>query len=240
MSLNSLVAVVPAAGLGKRFIPGQSKAFYLIDGLPIVVRSFMALQWCDEITEIVPALKPDDAQLCMEWAARYGITKIKRWAHGGAERQDSVRSALELLASDAPGRVLVHDAARPMVTSDVIARAVEGLEGAEGAIAAVPVKDTIKLSGPEQMVAQTLERASLWAVQTPQVFYYKTLLEAHRAALSKGLIATDDAALIEAMGGRVRLVMGSYENIKVTTAEDAVLALEILKARASKDAYSCG
>jgi 2-C-methyl-D-erythritol 4-phosphate cytidylyltransferase len=132
------------------------------------------------------------------------------------------------------GLVLIHDGVRPFLTPRLITRTVEGLRGFDGAIAAVPPKDTIKKADADGVVVKTLARDELWSVQTPQVFPYETIMKAYESASAEGFRSTDDSALVERTGGRVNIVMGSYENIKITTPEDLSVAEAFAKRRTSE------
>jgi len=147
---------------------------------------------------------------------------------GGPSRSASVRRALE--AAPEARVVVVHDAARPLVTPDLVRRCVEALEGVDGAIAAAPVTDTVKEAGDDQLVARTLDRSRLWAVQTPQVFRADALRRALDVDDATLAAATDDAALVEAIGGTIRLVEAPQENIKITRPADLVIADVLMSA----------
>ena len=218
-------AVVVAAGSGERLGAAEPKALVTCGGKPLLSWSLEALGAVPQITQIVVAL-PQGVDPSMLPAGVSGVV-------GGAERSHSVRAALAALEGDQEF-VLVHDAARPMVTPEEITRVLQAAaqEGVDGAIAATPVSDTIKAVGPDGVtVARTLERSALWAVQTPQVF--------RRAILERVLAqpdavvgaATDDASLVEAAGGTVVVVPASPENLKVTTPLDLELAELLLAAR---------
>ena len=153
----------------------------------------------------------------------HGIAKVAAVCPGGARRQDSVYAGL--LALGSRRWVAVHDGARPCITADLLARALDAVQGCSAAIAAVPVKDTIKVVGAGQVITATPDRATLWAAQTPQVFDYQLLLRAHRLAAAN---YTDDAAMVEAAGHPVRVFRGSYDNLKVTTPEDLAMVSSIL------------
>ena len=158
---------------------------------------------------------------------RNGIDKVSRVVTGGAERQDSIYEALRLLDLEAGDLVAVHDAARPLITPLLVEDVCAALENCDGAIPAVAVKDTIKRVDASGMVLQTLMRSELRAVQTPQIFRFGPLLQAYDKARAAGFVGTDDASLIEAVGGKVRVVDGDYRNLKVTTAEDLVTLEEL-------------
>ncbi|MCC6347663.1 MAG: 2-C-methyl-D-erythritol 4-phosphate cytidylyltransferase [Nitrospirales bacterium] len=240
---NRVAAVIPAAGLGRRFGSRGGKTLHLLSGKPLLAWVLEAFQHCRLVDEILPVLKAEDREAGWELVEHYGITKVRRIAPGGSERQDSVFNGLEALGGE-PSLVVIHDGARPLVESFLIERAIEGLKGYDGAVAGVPVKDTIKAAkhstpacdvagqngrAPDAVVEGTLDRTTLWAIQTPQAFPLERIREAHRRARSEGFYATDDAALVERYGGAVRIVMGSYRNMKMTTPEDILVAEALLK-----------
>jgi 2-C-methyl-D-erythritol 4-phosphate cytidylyltransferase len=217
------VALIVAAGRGERLGAAGPKAFVKLAGRPLYQWSIDVLGAVEEIEEIVLAL-PAGAR------GPAGVTTVE----GGSVRSESVRRALAAAGSGDPGQaVLVHDAARPLLGAALVRRVLGALAedgSADGAIAALPVTDTIKRVNDSGGVTETLDRSELWAVQTPQAF--------RRAALERALdvseeilaAATDDAWLLERAGGRVIVVRGSEENLKVTTARDLELA-ELLLAR---------
>lgn len=234
-----VVAVVPAAGLGTRFGSERNKPLFELLGKPLLIWTLEALQGVEEIAEIIPVLKGEDISPGAALIERYGITKVKRIIPGGKERQDSVYNGLKALDGKA-SVVVIHDGARPLADGALIGRTIAGLEDFDGVVAAVPVKDTIKegrlrryedgTEGEEIVVRRTLDRSVLWAVQTPQTFRVDKIRHAHEKARADGYYATDDAALVEKSGGTIRVVEGSYRNIKVTTPEDAIVAEALLKA----------
>ena len=229
---KKIVAIVVAAGMGKRF--GQkSKPLHLLLDKPLIVWSLQALQDVKEITEIILVAKKGDTETMAALLRQYRIKKVREIVVGGAERQDSVHNGLMKIDSGADA-VIIHDSARPLVETALVKRLIEELDGFDGVIAGVPVKDTIKHvrtprvneGGQESviMVQQTLNRAALWASQTPQVFQHSKIREAYQRAVSDNYYATDDAALLEHYGGKIKVVMGSYRNLKITTPEDIIIA----------------
>jgi 2-C-methyl-D-erythritol 4-phosphate cytidylyltransferase len=208
------VALVVAAGRGERLGTPVPKAFAILAGRPMVEWSIAALQQVAAVTEIVVALPPGVAAP----AGTIGVP-------GGSERSHSVRAALAAAAHD--DVVIVHDAARPLVTAELIGACLDALSDADAAIAATPVTDTIK-ECEEGRVLRTLDRSRLWAVQTPQVFRRAAPERALAQDDGVGAAATDDAALVEALGGTVRIVPSPPENLKVTTALDLRLAEMLL------------
>ena len=218
------VALIVAAGRGERLGSGRAKALVSLAGRPMVQWSITALQAVDEVERIVVALPADDLD-----CAPAGVIAVA----GGAARSGSVLEALR--ASPRGDPVIVHDAARPLATTELFARALDALErsGADAVIAAAPVSDTIKEVEPGgHTVRRTLDRSRLWAVQTPQVFRRGVLEAVLEAASDERLrAATDDAWLVEQAGGMVHVLDAGPQNIKVTTATDLQLAALVLQER---------
>ncbi len=205
---------------------GVDKIFTPLLGVPLILhplRVFNDSPLVDEIALVVAPARVDEARRLV---AERGLSKVRAVCAGGARRQDSVRAGLEALSRC--DWVLVHDGARCCVPPSLIEAGLEAVRESGAAIAAVPVVDTVKVVA-DQRVQSTLDRSSLWAVQTPQVFRTDLLLEAHRCCQD---LVTDDAAMVERLGIPVRVFMGSYDNLKVTTPEDLLLAEAILRARA--------
>jgi 2-C-methyl-D-erythritol 4-phosphate cytidylyltransferase len=214
------VALVVAAGRGERLGSGGPKAFVQLCGRPMLEWSIAALRATASIEQIVVALPADVA-------GPPGCVCVT----GGATRNDSVRAALAAAAPDADP-VLIHDAARPLLTAELIEAVLAGLDGADAAIAAAPVSDTTKETDAAGIVTRTLERSRLWAVQTPQVFT-RAALDAALAQPAEELArATDEALLVERAGGRVRVVPAAADNIKVTTPLDLLVVEQLLARRA--------
>jgi 2-C-methyl-D-erythritol 4-phosphate cytidylyltransferase len=231
---NKIIAIVPAAGLGRRFGSGTNKPFQTLGGKPLIVWSLKALEAVEEICEIIPVLKSEDMEFVQRLLEEEGFSKIKRIAAGGKERQDSVYNGLKQV-EDKNSIVLIHDGVRPLISTHLVEElikqmsdAIRNKEKCDGIIPGVPVKDTIKET-EDGFVRKTLKRGSLWAVQTPQAFPCKKILKAYEEAAKEGYYATDDAALIERYGGTVKVIMGSYANIKITTPEDLYIAEALLK-----------
>jgi len=226
-------AVVPAAGIGKRFGPGGKKLFNTLGGKPVVIHTLELLQSAPEITEIIPAVKEEDLMIFADLIEEFELNKVKQIVPGGQERQDSVYNGLRFISDDA-SVVLIHDGGRPFADCGMISRVLDDIEGCDGTVAAVPVKDTIKeaAAGDEEadalFVRCTLNRSVLYAVQTPQAFPFGVIMEAHEKAKRERFLGTDDASLVERYGGKIRLVPGSYRNIKITTPEDLAVAEALL------------
>lgn len=250
---EKVVAVVPAAGMGNRFGPGTNKPFKSLMGKPLIVWSLETLESVVEVSEIIPVLKLEDMLYGKKLFKEYGLAKIKRIAPGGKERQDSVYNGLKLI-DNRNCIVLIHDGVRPFIEKDLIEKAIKeliippsppftkkgqggllkeaerGFKGFDGVAIGVPLKDTIK-EAENGIIKKTLKRDSLWAIQTPQVFSYKNILAAYERAMKERFYSTDDAALVEKYGGKIKVVMGSYKNIKITTPEDLAIAESLLSRR---------
>lgn len=222
-------AIVVAAGQGTR-IGGVPKQYRLLAGVPIVLRALRPFATHREVAHVVLVLPPADAANPPPFLAElagHGLTL----APGGPERSQSVAAGLAALAP-ACGIVLVHDAARPFVEPGVIDAVIREARAGVGALAAVPVTDTVKeVSAADHRVLRTLPRELLWRAQTPQGFPRALLLQAHERACREGLTATDDAALVERLGATVRVVPDSPSNVKITTLEDLAWAEAWIESR---------
>lgn len=229
--MSKVTALIPAAGMGKRMGKAVAKQFLLLGDKPLLAHTLLAFQRAPEIDEIIPILSEEDMESCLgDIIERYHITKVKTLVVGGKERQDSVFHGLRKIGKDT-AVVLVHDGVRPFVTSEMIREAVDLAKKGECVAVGVPIKDTIKEVDDKKIVLRTLERGRLWAIQTPQAFPVKILKRAYEESQKHKIHGTDDATLVERAGGTVRVIMGSYENIKITTPEDLILAEEILRRR---------
>jgi 2-C-methyl-D-erythritol 4-phosphate cytidylyltransferase len=222
-------AVVVAAGAGVRMGAGMPKALLPLGGRPLLAWSLDALAAApgiDDLILVAPATGVGDTR-----SALGDVGDDIRIVPGGPSRAASVALGLAALAADVE-RVLVHDAARPLVTPELVAAVLAGTEGVDGAIAAAPLADTVKRAGDGLEVAGTVDRVGLWAAQTPQAFWRPVLAAAVARAEAEGRLdeATDCAALVEAAGGRVRLVPCAAPNLKVTTPADIPLAEALMRA----------
>jgi 2-C-methyl-D-erythritol 4-phosphate cytidylyltransferase len=221
------VALIVAAGSGERLGAEAPKAFVPLAGRPMLHWSIEALSGVPEVEQIVVALPPHPVEI-----GGLGLDVAIETVRGGASRSASVKNALEAAGDDET--VLVHDAARPLVTTELARSVIDALRtdpDAAGAIAATPVTDTIKRAGSDRRVRETLDRGELWSVQTPQVFRREALARALACAPELLAAATDDAWLIEREGGRVLVVSSGVENLKVTTALDLRVAELLLRER---------
>ena len=234
LSRQSTVAVVPAAGRGLRMGGCVPKQFLAIGGLPLVVHSLRILQAAPSVDAIVLAVPQDDIDYCRaDIVKAHHFDKVTQVVAGGKERQDSVRLALAAVGNDAD-IVLVHDAVRPFLTVQMVEDVVKAARATGAAIIALPMRDTVKEVRADRVIQQTVDRKTLWLAQTPQAFRKDWLQEAHRKAQAEGIVATDDAYLLEWMGRSVTVVEGSGENIKVTRPEDMIIGEAILASRQTK------
>jgi len=217
-------AVIVGAGSSQRL--GADKVFLPLAGKPLLAWSVDVCQNCELLSQIVIVLNESNLDSGRNLVAERGWSKVVGVCLGGERRQDSVRQGLkELKRCD---WVVIHDGARPFLTLDLIRDGLEAARGTGATTAAVPVKDTIKVGDDNEMVRETLHRQRLWAVQTPQVFRFDIITRAHGQVTDE---VTDDATLAERLGYEVKLYMGSYHNIKITTPEDLALAEIVVKDR---------
>lgn len=225
MGKGKVGAVVVSAGQSQR-MRGINKAFADLAGRPLIAWSLDVLQECEAVDEIVVVLHRDSLERGQELLGQYQWSKGVALCQGGARRQDSVREGLNSLKGCA--WVVIHDGARPLVTTDIIEEGLEEVKQTGAAVAAVPVKDTVKVASLDNFVEYTPQRDTVWAVQTPQVFDFGLISRADQQVSGD---VSDDSMMVESLGHRVKLYMGSYENIKVTTPEDLALAEAILGKR---------
>ncbi len=228
-------AIVVAAGKGKRFHSKLPKPLVKIGGKPIVIYSLEALNRHPAIREIIVVANPLNIRAIVAEIKRYGLKKIICVTLGGKRRQDSVYNGLKLIHPHTD-LVLVHDAARPFIDKNIISASIKAAVSSGAAVVGVPVKATIKKVKTKKqkgkskfIVEKTIDRQDLWEIQTPQVFKTNLILKAYRKSGSSGV--TDDAMLVEKAGGKVVVVPGAYENIKITVPDDLILAEAIIKAR---------
>ena len=227
-------AVCLAAGQGKRMESKIQKQYLLLEDKPVLFYSLKAFQE-SKIDEVVLVVAKGEEEYCKkEIIEKYSFTKVKKIVVGGKERYHSVYQGL--MQMEGADYVLIHDGARPFLTEEIIERCITGAVNYHACVAAMPVKDTIKLADDKGFIDSTPERSKVWQIQTPQSFYfpyiksaYDKLMEAEEKE-ENSVPITDDAMVIETfMDLKVRLVHGSYENIKITTPEDLVIAKAFLK-----------
>lgn len=215
----NVTALLVAAGSGSRLGAQVPKALVEIGGTPLVVRSARALAAAPRVTALVVVAPPTHQERVAElmqgdWATRLRIVVVA----GGAERQDSVRAGLAVAAD--PDLVAIHDAARPFIDADTIDATIRAAAEDGAAVVGVPVSDTLKEVDDDGWITATPPRDRMWQVQTPQIFRTDVIRDAHERAVRDQVLATDDSALVERLGGRVRMVRGKPSNRKITTIDD--------------------
>jgi 2-C-methyl-D-erythritol 4-phosphate cytidylyltransferase/2-C-methyl-D-erythritol 2,4-cyclodiphosphate synthase len=229
--MTTTVAVIVAAGRGARVRGGAGalpKQYLPLAGVPVLAHSLRVLASHPGLDAVEVVIHGEDRAL-YEAAARPYAARLLAPVPGGATRQASVRLGLEALSTRPPDRVLIHDAARPFLSADLVTRILAALDTAPAAIAAEPVADTLKRAAPDGTIADTVDRANLWRAQTPQAFHFEPILAAHRRACDAAQESfTDDAGLAEWAGLAVKLVESTSANLKLTTAEDVALAERLL------------
>lgn len=227
--MNETFALVVAAGTGERFGGGLPKQYRMLAGRPVLRHTVERLAAHPRVDGVCVVLRTEHREIYAETVE--GLALLPP-ADGGATRQESVRRGLEALSSRQPARVLIHDAARPLVDAAVVDRVLDALDRGVGAIAALPLADTLKRAGDGDRIAGMIDRSGLWRAQTPQGFRFAEILAAHRAAAGGAL--TDDAAVAEAGGLAVTLVPGTEENFKITTEDDLKRAERLLAGNAAE------
>jgi len=221
--------VIVSAGKGLRFMEGKKKQFHFLGGKPILAHTLDKFETCPLIRSILLVVGQEDMDYCLkEIIEQYKFQKISQIVPGGKRRQESVKNGIDALPKDADV-VAIHDGVRPFVTKAMIEDTIHSAERVGAVVLAMPVKDTIKVSNPDGTVLKTLDRESLWQIQTPQTFRVSVIKEAYYRAAEEGFVGTDDASLVERLGVKVHILPGSYTNIKITTPEDLFLANLFLK-----------
>ena len=223
--MNSKICVlIPAAGEGSRLESAVKKPYLTLAQKPILARTIQQFEQNTAVDEIFVIVNKADVEICNTTVLEpYAFQKVRGLVAGGATRQLSVYNGIRALPADTDF-VIVHDGVRPFVTDETIFACLDAAAEWGAAVAAVPAKETIKIANAEGFIVETPNRERLWTVQTPQVFRKSLLAEAHRTAEEKQLTATDDAVLVEQLGYPVKLVKGSYANLKITTPEDLRIA----------------
>ncbi|GBE41339.1 MAG TPA: 2-C-methyl-D-erythritol 4-phosphate cytidylyltransferase [Nitrospirae bacterium] len=228
-----IVAIVPAAGLGKRFSSSVRKTFATLDGMPLLTHTLKRLNREPLITDIIPVLRGQDTKTGLDIAEEHKLDKVRWIAAGGPERQDSIYNGLRLLEEMGGGvspdtLILVHDGARPVIPKGTIHRLISEVEGIDGAAPGVPANETLKSVNKDGIITSTIDRENIRAIQTPQIFRFSVLKKAYEKAFADGFYGTDDASLVERIGGKIKIIPGNPLNIKVTTPEDLHLVEYII------------
>lgn len=226
MSYNGryISAVIAASGMGKRMNSDINKQYILLKEKPILAYTIEKFDNNEYIDEIIIVAREEEKEYCHdEVVKKYGFKKVANIVGGGAERQDSVYNGL-LAVNSLCNIVLIHDGVRPFIRDEDIINSINGAIKHKACVIGTPVKDTIKTVDIDKDIIDTPNRNTLWAVQTPQSFAYDIILEAYKEAQKNKMTVTDDSMLVEKLGYKVKIIEGSYSNIKITTPEDLKLA----------------
>jgi 2-C-methyl-D-erythritol 4-phosphate cytidylyltransferase len=216
--------IAAAAGVGKRMGLDYPKQFLEINGKPIFIKTLEVIESSPKVNGIIVVTNEEYIEKVKEFCKNFGVTKVKNVVSGGKERQDSIYNAL-LEVPENIEIIGVQDGVRPFIKEKYIDESLEILSKSKdisGVVTGVPVKDTIKIINGDKTIVETPDRATLFAAQTPQIFRSKTLKKAYSEARKDNFLGTDDASLVERLGENVKMIVGSYENIKITTPEDLV------------------
>lgn len=217
-------AIIVAAGLGRRMGADINKQFLKIKNIPIIIHTLEKFYNIDEIDNIIIAIRKDDEDFIKDLLFKHEFKDI-HLVYGGEERQDSIYNALKYISKNKLTEsrndiILIHDGARPFIDRKVILNSIFLTEKHLCTCVGVPVKDTLKIVNSEKIISDTPNRNLLWIAQTPQSFTYDIIMKAHEYAKRENIIATDDSSLVEITGKKVRMIEGSYNNIKITTPDD--------------------
>ena len=222
-------AVIVSAGKGHRFMEGKKKQFHFLEGKPVLAHTLDKFETCPLIRSIILVVGQEDMDYCLkEVVEKFEFKKVSQIVPGGKRRQESVKNGIDALPKDVKV-VAIHDGVRPFVTKAMIEDSIQSAVRFGAVVLAMPVKETIKMSNPDGTVLKTLDRESLWQIQTPQTFQVNIIKAAYYQATKDGFAGTDDASLVERLGVAVHILPGSYTNIKITTPEDLLLANLFLK-----------
>ncbi|MGQ9636933.1 MAG: 2-C-methyl-D-erythritol 4-phosphate cytidylyltransferase [Thermodesulfobacteriota bacterium] len=228
-SLIKADAIIVSAGKGQRLRGGKKKQFFSLAGKPILSHTLAPFEMCPLIRSILLVVGEEDLEYCLkEVVEPFRYQKVSKIIPGGKRRQDSVKNGIDALPKDTE-IVVIHDGVRPFVTPEIIEASIERALRSGAVIVAVPVKDTIKRATSDGTILETLDRSSLWHAQTPQTFKASILREVYNKGISEEFIAPDDASIVERLGIKVHLLLGSYSNIKITTQEDLAFAHFLLQ-----------
>jgi 2-C-methyl-D-erythritol 4-phosphate cytidylyltransferase len=226
---NYVSVIIAAAGMSNRMGSKMNKQFIAIDGKPILAHTIEKFEHSRFIDEIIIVSKEEEIEYCRkEIIKKYKFNKVANVIRGGKERQDSVYNGI-LALNEKSNIVLIHDGARPFVKNENIEDGIKGVIKDGACVIGVPVKDTIKVISTDEIIDNTPRRSMLWAAQTPQCFFKDLIIRGYEKAIEDNFLGTDDSSIVERLGYDVKMIMGSYENIKITTPEDLILAESLFK-----------
>jgi 2-C-methyl-D-erythritol 4-phosphate cytidylyltransferase len=225
----NVAALIAAAGSGKRMGTGEKKPYLTLDGKPILAHTLSAFERCPLIDEVVLIVSKGDVRYAkVSIVQAFRCKKVGKVVEGGVRRQDSVWEGIKTLKGSY-SLVMVHDGVRPFVSQEILENSIRETIHYGATVTAVPVKDTIKVVSKQAKVIETIDRSRVWAVQTPQTFKSDIVVMAYEKAFEDGFYGTDDSSLVERLGIKVKIIPGSYDNIKITTPSDLALGEAILK-----------
>lgn len=223
------VAIIPAGGLGRRMGNEISKQYLLLNGVPILVHTLRKFEGASAIDDVILVVPEDHIEYSRKMIVEeYHLSKVSRVLAGGRKRQDSVKNGLDAVGIDCD-IVVIHDGVRPFISEDLINISVHKVLEDGAVVVGVPVSDTVKSVGSDGLIEKTIDRRTLWLTQTPQTFRREVVKTAYEKACEDNFYGTDDALLVERIGIKVRMITGSYDNIKITTPEDIAVGEEIIK-----------
>ena len=225
-----VTAIFPAAGRGSRMKANRNKILLELAGETILVQTLKKFAKIDRISNLIIAVAKDEIPLITLLLESKQISKPIQIVVGGSERQFSIYNAIQKVPSESE-IVLIHDAARPLVSVETIEKVIDSAIEFGGSIAAVPEKNTIKIATSDQFVEKTLPRSLLWEIQTPQAFRRDIIEKAYESAISEKFLGTDDSSLVERIGAQVKIVESESSNIKITTPDDLLFAKEFIRRR---------
>ena len=221
-------AIIVSAGKGVRMNRSTPKQYLLLQGRPVLCHTVMAFSKCPEVDKIALVVPEKDIQYCQEQLlSGLRIDTPVNVLAGGKRRQDSVFNGI-LSIDDRDSIVVVHDGVRPLIRPKMISRCINKAKTSGACILGLPLQDTLKMVDCDSLIQRTINRGGLWTAQTPQAFHYQLIRDAHDAAAKAGVETTDDAALLERMGFPVNILLGTKDNLKITTNDDLILADVIL------------
>ncbi|MBU0647613.1 2-C-methyl-D-erythritol 4-phosphate cytidylyltransferase [Patescibacteria group bacterium] len=221
-----ITAIILAAGRGTRMNAKTNKVFLTLNQ-PIIAHTIRAFEKNPNITDIIIVTNPSEKQNIQNIISNQSFQKISKIISGGETRQESCYNGVMSTKPDTD-IIIIHDGARPFIRQETIDQSISDCQQYDVSVVGVPVKDTIKTADSNQFIEKTLDRSKLWAVQTPQVFMSSIIKKAHQQALADKFIGTDDTSLAERIGYKVKITPGHYDNIKITTPDDLIVAKNIL------------
>ncbi|NBI08038.1 2-C-methyl-D-erythritol 4-phosphate cytidylyltransferase [Senegalia massiliensis] len=226
---KKISVIIAAAGMGKRMNSNINKQYILLNDKPILFYTLYKFEKNEFVDDIIIVAKEDEISYCNKnIVSKYGFKKVKDIVAGGKERRDSVYNGLNAIDVESD-IVLIHDGARPFVDNEIINSSIKEVIVNKATVVGVPVKDTIKIVSDDNIVESTPNRSHLWKVQTPQSFSYSVIMDCYNKGIENDLNVTDDSMLVEHFGYSVKMIMGSYKNIKITTPEDLVMGKNFLE-----------